>query len=82
MKDMQTSLEKLRTDVAEAALVRDLATEPDRKDLYTPLAEHLSMDQQDRKAAVRARMDEQLEVLAKGRLEAQREARPTRKWLG
>jgi hypothetical protein len=39
MKDMQTSLEKLRND---AALVRDLATEPDKKALYTLLAEHLS----------------------------------------
>ena len=42
MKDMQASLEKLRTDAAEAALVRDLATEPDKKALYTLLAEHLS----------------------------------------
>ncbi|MBR0986060.1 hypothetical protein [Bradyrhizobium liaoningense] len=42
MKDMQASLEKLRTDAAEAALVRDLATEPNKKALYTILAEHLS----------------------------------------
>ena len=42
MKDMQASLEKLRTDAAEAALVRDLATDPDKKALYTILATHLS----------------------------------------
>jgi|EndMetStandDraft_6_1072998.scaffolds.fasta_scaffold3749966_1 hypothetical protein len=42
MKDMQASLEKLRTDAAEAALVRDLATEPGKKALYTMLADHLS----------------------------------------
>ena len=27
MRDMQASLEKLRTDAAEAALIRDLATD-------------------------------------------------------
>ncbi|MBB4261430.1 MULTISPECIES: hypothetical protein [unclassified Bradyrhizobium] len=42
MKDMQASLEKLRADAAEAALVRDLATEPRKRALYTTLAEHLS----------------------------------------
>lgn len=42
MKDMQASLERLRTDATEAALVRDLATEPAKKALYTTLAEHLS----------------------------------------
>jgi hypothetical protein len=30
MKDYQASLEKLRTDAAEAALIRDLATDPAR----------------------------------------------------
>ena len=28
MKDMQVRLEKLRTDAAECALIRDLATDP------------------------------------------------------
>lgn len=42
MKDMQASLERLRTDAAEAALVRDLATEPRKRALYTTLADHLS----------------------------------------
>jgi hypothetical protein len=42
MKDMQSSLEKLRADAAEAALVRDLATDPATRALYTRLADHLS----------------------------------------
>jgi hypothetical protein len=42
MKDMQSSLEKLRADAAEAALVRDLATDPAKRALYTRLADHLS----------------------------------------
>ncbi|AMA59437.1 hypothetical protein [Bradyrhizobium sp. CCGE-LA001] len=42
MKDMQASLDKLRADAAEAALVRDLATEPRKRALYTTLADHLS----------------------------------------
>jgi hypothetical protein len=31
MKDMQTQLEKLRSDAAECALIRDLATEPEQR---------------------------------------------------
>ncbi|KGT77140.1 hypothetical protein MA20_21225 [Bradyrhizobium japonicum] len=43
MKDMQAQLEKLRTDAAECALIRDLATEPKKRELFTRLAEHLTM---------------------------------------
>jgi hypothetical protein len=43
MKDMQAQLEKLRTDAAECALIRDLATEPKKRDLFTRLAEHLTV---------------------------------------
>ena len=42
MKDMQASLEKLRADAADAAIIRDLATDPDKRALYTRLADHLS----------------------------------------
>jgi hypothetical protein len=42
MKDYQASLEKLRTDAAEAALVRDLATDPIKRDMYKRLHEHLN----------------------------------------
>ncbi|MEH2488646.1 hypothetical protein [Bradyrhizobium sp. AZCC 2230] len=43
MKDMQAQLEKLRTDAAECALIRDLATDPKKRDLFTRLADHLSV---------------------------------------
>jgi hypothetical protein len=43
MKDMQTHLEKLRTDAAECALIRDLATDPAKKELFALLAEHLGV---------------------------------------
>ena len=33
MKDMQAQLEKLRTDAAECALIRDLATDPKKREL-------------------------------------------------
>ena len=42
MKDMLASLEKLRADAAEAALVRDLATDPRKRELYASLADHLA----------------------------------------
>ncbi|WFU45459.1 hypothetical protein QA640_46455 (plasmid) [Bradyrhizobium sp. CB82] len=43
MKDMQARLEKLRTDAAECALVRDLATDPKKRELFARLAEHLTV---------------------------------------
>ncbi|MDI3564784.1 hypothetical protein [Bradyrhizobium sp. Arg816] len=43
MKDMQAQLEKLRTDPAECPLIRDLATEPKKRELFTKLAEHLKI---------------------------------------
>ncbi len=42
MKDYQASLEKLRADAAEAALVRDLATDPAKREMFDRLALHLS----------------------------------------
>lgn len=42
MKDMQGSLEKLRNDAAEAAIIRDLATDQSKRELYTRLAERLT----------------------------------------
>ena len=43
MRDMQASLEKLRTDAAEAALIRDLATDRHKRELFTKLADQLAM---------------------------------------
>lgn len=40
MKDMQAHLEKLRTQVAECELIRDLATDPKKRELFDRLAEH------------------------------------------
>ena len=42
MRDMQPSLEKLRTDAAEAALIRDLATDRHKRELFTKLADHFA----------------------------------------
>jgi hypothetical protein len=38
---MQAHLDKLRGDVAECALIRDLATDPEKRAIFTRLAEHL-----------------------------------------
>lgn len=42
MQDMKAHLEKLRADAAECALIRDLATDPQKRALFTRLADHLS----------------------------------------
>jgi hypothetical protein len=41
MKDIQVHLEKLRIDAAECGLIRDLATDPTKRELFTRLAAHL-----------------------------------------
>ena len=43
MQDMTAHLEKLRADAAECSLVRDLATDPNKRELFTRLAEHLTV---------------------------------------
>ena len=40
MKDYQESLEKLREDAAEAALIRDLATQKSKRDTFDRLHRH------------------------------------------
>ena len=42
MKDYQASLEKLRKDAAEAALIRDLAVEVGKREMFNRLHEHFS----------------------------------------
>jgi hypothetical protein len=42
MKDYQASLEKLRRDAAEAALIRDLATDKTKRDMFDRLHRHFS----------------------------------------
>jgi hypothetical protein len=41
VKDYQASLEKIRTDAAECALIRDLATDQAKRDMFDRLAQHL-----------------------------------------
>lgn len=41
MKDYQASLEKLRSDAAEAARIRDLATDMTKREMFDRLAKHL-----------------------------------------
>jgi len=54
MKDMRVHLEKLRTDAAECALIRDLATDAKKRELFTRLAEHLSLLASEVEAAIAA----------------------------
>jgi hypothetical protein len=42
MKDYQASITKLRKDAAEAALVRDLATDKTKWEMFHRLHEHLN----------------------------------------
>jgi len=42
MQDMLIHLEKLRADAAECVLIRDLATDAHKRELFARLAEHLS----------------------------------------
>jgi len=41
MKDYQAHVEKLRRDAAECALVRDLATDRAKREMFDRLARHL-----------------------------------------
>jgi hypothetical protein len=42
MKDYFACIEKLRSDAAEAALIRDLATDQTKRDMFDRLHAHLS----------------------------------------
>ena len=42
MKDYQAHLEKLRQDAADCVLIADLATSPQKRELFARLASHLS----------------------------------------
>ncbi|MCP3407579.1 hypothetical protein [Bradyrhizobium sp. CCGB01] len=56
MKDMQAQLEKRRKDAAECALIRDLATDRKKRELFTWLADHLSVLAAEVERAVAERM--------------------------
>jgi hypothetical protein len=42
VKDYQASIEKLRKDAAEAALIRDLATNTTKREMFERLHQHLT----------------------------------------
>jgi hypothetical protein len=41
VKNYQASIEKLRRDAAEAVLIRDLATNPTKREMFDRLHQHL-----------------------------------------
>jgi hypothetical protein len=49
---MRTHLEKLRVEAAECALIRDLASDPKKRELFTRLAQHLDMLAREVEAAI------------------------------
>ena len=56
MQDMRAHLDKLRADAAECALIRDLATDPQKRELFTRLAEHLSALANEVEAAIATKL--------------------------
>jgi hypothetical protein len=54
MKDYQASLEKLRKDAAEAALIRDLATDVTKREMFNRLNEHLNRLADEVEAAIKS----------------------------
>jgi hypothetical protein len=42
MKDYKASIEKLRKEAAEAALIRDLATDSAKREVFNRLHQHLN----------------------------------------
>jgi hypothetical protein len=42
MKDYQAAIEKLRNDAAEAALIRDLAIDRTKREMFDRLHQHLN----------------------------------------
>jgi hypothetical protein len=43
MKDYQAQIQKLRKDAAECALIRDLATDRAKREMFDRLASHLTV---------------------------------------
>jgi hypothetical protein len=58
MQDMRVHLEKLRADAAECALIRDLATDIRKRELFARLADHLSLLASEVEAAIAAQAGE------------------------
>ena len=58
MKDYQASLEKLRKDAAEAALIRDLATDKTKPETVQQVHQHFSRLADEIEAAMKAKLSE------------------------
>jgi hypothetical protein len=43
MKDVQAQLERLHLQIAECEMIRDLATDPEKRELFTVLAENFKL---------------------------------------
>jgi hypothetical protein len=43
MKDMQAHLERLRVQITECEMIRDLATDPGKRNLFARLAKHFGV---------------------------------------
>ena len=43
MKDMQAHLEKLRREAADCRLISDLATDKEKRELFSRVADHLGV---------------------------------------
>lgn len=43
MKDMQEHLQRLQVQIAECEMIRDLATDSKKRELFTRLAEHFKV---------------------------------------
>lgn len=58
MKDFQASVEKLRQDAAEAALIRDLSTDQAKRAVFDKLHEHLNRLADEVQHAMKLRQDQ------------------------
>ena len=54
MQDYQASPDKIRSDAAEAALIRDLATDVAKREMFNRLAKHLDQLADDVERAMNA----------------------------
>jgi hypothetical protein len=54
VQDYQAALERLRSDAADAALIRDLATDTAKRDMFDRLAKHLDQLADDIERAMKA----------------------------
>ena len=52
MKELRARLEKLQADAQECANIRDLATDPKKRELFARLARHLTVLAQDLQCAI------------------------------